>query len=80
MEEVLGLDLNCSESGCVAAANGDRPIQNVLGNPNDFNNLYRPPSVKVVSFTIASAKTQTPARLDIKNWMGRFHSHCLART
>src|SRR6516164_5505173 len=40
----------------MAAASGDRPIQNVLGNPNDFNDLYRPPSVKVVFFTIASAK------------------------
>jgi hypothetical protein len=45
----------------MAAASGDRPIQNVLENPNDFNDLYRPPSVKVVFFTIASAKTQTPA-------------------
>src|SRR5262245_52088428 len=34
----------------MAAASGDRPIQNVLGNPNDFNDLYRPPSVKVVVF------------------------------
>src|SRR5262245_40889185 len=40
----------------MAAASGDRPIQNVLGNPNDFNDLYRHPSVKVVFFTIASAK------------------------
>src|SRR6516162_7888754 len=40
----------------MAAASGDRPIQNVLGNPDDFNDLYRPPSVKVVFFTIASAK------------------------
>src|SRR5262249_19179558 len=30
----------------MAAARGDRPIQSVLGNPNDFNDLYRPPSVK----------------------------------
>src|SRR5262249_21511931 len=50
----------------MAAASGDRPIQKVLGNPNDFNDLYRPPSVKVVFFTIASAKTQTPA-------LSRFH-------
>src|SRR5262249_55700800 len=34
----------------MAAASGDRPIQNVLGNPNDFNDLYRPPSLKVVVF------------------------------
>src|SRR5262245_12607686 len=40
----------------MAAASDERPIHNVLGNPNDFNDLYRPLSVKVVFFTIASAK------------------------
>jgi hypothetical protein len=39
----------------VAAASGDRPIQNVLGNPNDFNDHYRPPSVKTLILRIGSA-------------------------
>src|SRR5215813_82420 len=30
----------------MAAASGDRPIQSDLGSPNDFNDFYRPPSLK----------------------------------
>jgi predicted lipid-binding transport protein (Tim44 family) len=42
-----------------------------LGSPNDFNDLYRFPSVKVVFFTTASAKTQTPPSCTTKQQIRR---------
>ena len=50
----------------MAAASGDRPIQNVLGNPNDFNDLYRPPSVKVVFFNASAKISNTGAILILR--------------
>jgi len=44
----------------VAAVSGDRPIQNVLGNPNDLNDPYRPPLCKSCRFLQSRAPKPAP--------------------
>ena len=48
----------------MAAASGDRPIQNVLVSPNDFNDFYRPPSVKSCRFL--QSRAPKPADIPVE--------------